>query len=76
MSNLSAIQKELSNGKNVYLFDDFEQAVFRLVPTKDKTIAFAKFKGKKEYQLDQSTQLVYDAEMGGEIVSKEFYDKF
>lgn len=76
MSNIEFLYDNLKMNKKVYLYDDFEQAVFKLIPEKDFIKAFAKFKGKKEYELSQSTKLVYEAKMGGEIVDKNFYDNY
>ena len=76
MSNTEFLYNNLKMSKTVYLYDDFEEMVFNLIPQIDRTKAFAKFKGKEEYELSQSTKLVFEATMGGKIVDKEFYDNY
>lgn len=64
---------ELSRGSPVYLLDSFEGAVFHLYKEGGETIAKAKFKGEKEYLLDSTTKIVYEARLGGEIITEKEY---
>lgn len=66
----------LQSGKDVYIYDDFEQIVVKLVPTSENTQAFIKMKGREEYEVDRSTKIVYEATLGGILVDKKFYDNF
>ncbi|MBW8359311.1 MAG: hypothetical protein K0M63_05835 [Weeksellaceae bacterium] len=77
MSNIEIIYDALNNKKTVFLYDDYEQVVIKLIPVEDgNTKAFAKRKGRKEYSLEANTKVVYNAELGGQIVDQEFYDSF
>lgn len=74
MSNREKISEMLGKKEIVYLIDDFEEVAVRLVQGNKITLAFAKRPGKKEYSLSGTTDLVNQAEMGGEIVAKKDYD--
>ncbi|MBD8019088.1 hypothetical protein [Kaistella pullorum] len=77
MSNIESIYNSLEIDKPVFIYDDFEQVVIKLMVSENNKIsAFAKHKGRNEYSLDPTTKLVYNAELGGEIVNQEFYDNY
>lgn len=71
---LNQFHSLLENGKTVYLLDDFEGAVFRIVPNEKGTGAYIKRKGKKEQPINQSENIVCEAILGGLEISKEQYE--
>lgn len=77
MNNITLIYDSLQKDNPVFVYDDFEQVVIKLmVSEKNEITAFVKRKGQKEYVIDHKTKLVYNTELGGEIVDQEFYDNF
>ena len=76
MSNIEFLYNNLEMNKTVYLYHDFEETVYKFIPQIDRTKSFAKFKGKEEFEISQSTKLVFEAKMGGEIVYREFYNNY
>ena len=66
MSNLDILAKN----KKIYIVQD--QTVFKFQGEK----CFVKFKGKKEYEIETSTNLAMDALLGGEMITKEKYTIF
>lgn len=65
----------LTSGENAYIYDDFEQIVVKFTPDKDRT-AFVKRAVRKEYEVEQSAKIIYDAKMGGKLVDEKFYNEF
>lgn len=76
MTKSLGYEELLLKNEIAYLYYHFEDIVVKLIPEKQKTIAFVKFRGEEEYNLDQSSKIVFNAKLGGEIVTKEFYDSF
>ncbi|MDO4763730.1 MAG: hypothetical protein Q4A00_05055 [Flavobacteriaceae bacterium] len=73
---LSDIVKKLNNQESVYIKDDFEEVVIRLIPNNEEVIVYAKFKGKAEYLIDRKAKLVLDVEMNGKEISKSEYEEY
>lgn len=69
------ISEKLQQNKSVYIKDDFEQMAIRIVPEAE-TLVFAKFKGKKEYPINQAVKIVFDIQMNGEEISKSEYENY
>lgn len=68
--HMKNLLQKLSEGP-VYLYDDFEGAVFKV----NGEATMVKYKGKTEYPVHTSVPLVYDAMMDGkEITEKEYND--
>lgn len=76
MSNLEKIFSILTSNKTVFLFDDFNDVVCKLVPENEKVKAFVKFKGKGEYEISLKANLVLDIQMGGKFVDEKFYNEY
>lgn len=72
MKNIEYLQKN----NIVYLFDDYENAVFKFTKTGKGNACEVKFKNKKPYTLDCTTNLAMQALLGGEIITKEAYENF
>lgn len=60
----------------LYLFDDFEGAVFKFTGTGKGNFCEVKFKGKQPYEVECTTNIACEAYLGGEIITKEQYDKY
>jgi hypothetical protein len=73
MSNLNYILENLEKRKEIYIMDDLEDIVVRYNPVKEGYKNFAKFKGEKEYEISESSNVVTRADMGGTILTKEQY---
>jgi hypothetical protein len=56
--------------------DDIEEVAIRYSYSKDGYKTFAKFKGGREYKIDETSNIVTRADMGGTILTKEQYKKF
>ena len=72
--NLKYIHDKLMANENVYLRHDFEKFVMKLVPGKISYKSFAKAKGKKEYEIENATNLALETRISGKIITKEDYD--
>lgn len=68
---------KFKKNETVFVYDDFEDIVLRFIPNDGKgMICYAKRKGKEEYEIDWTTNLVMNARLGGEIVDGKFYNSF
>ncbi len=76
MSNTNYIHNKLTNNEIVYLYEDLREVIVRIVPQDDKYICYAKYSGKDEFLIDGTAKIVTDAELGGDIITKEEYEKF
>ena len=75
--DLSLLQTKLRNGEVVYLKDDFEEVVVRLVPYEaGPTKAFLKHKGLREVEVPQSYETLVDATLCGEEITNEEYEAY
>ena len=70
------LSMKLIAGNQVYIRDDYEQAVLRLVPTGHGELAYVKWKGHKEVQHHYSSKTVFEMKMNGEEITKEEYEKY
>jgi hypothetical protein len=64
------------NNEMVYVLDDFEDIAFRFVPGTKATTCFAKRPKEKEYAIGWETDLVMNARIGGQFITKELYDNY
>lgn len=60
----------------LYVYDDFEEAVFKFASKNEKTTCTVKFKGKPPYEVEHSTRIATDALLGGKRISEEEYLKY
>ena len=60
----------------VYLKDDYEDIVLRMVIVGDSTNCFIKRRGRKEIEVDSTDKDIFDSQMYGTEISKDEYDKF
>ncbi|MCL7763177.1 hypothetical protein MPF19_07075 [Polaribacter sp. Z014] len=78
MSNLKYISEKLKKNEIVYLLNEFEEIVIKLVPIKNsyKCIAKTKIIKSNEYEIDKTTNLALETEIGGKIITKKEYDEY
>jgi hypothetical protein len=79
MSNLEYIVKKFKNNETAYLLNDYEDIVIKLVPNKSSYKCFAKFKGKSMkdvYEINRTTNLVVETELGGKVITEKAYDRY
>ena len=79
MSNLEYTEKKFKKNETVYLLNEYEEIAIKLVPTTHSYNCFAKIKGKgkgSEYRIDKTTNLALETELGGEIITKKYYDEY
>lgn len=60
----------------VYLFDDYEDIVLRIVVIDKSTRCFIKRRGRTEVEVDSTDKDVFESKMYGYEISEEEYDKF
>lgn len=60
----------------VYLKDDYEDIVLRLVFIGKSTHCFIKRRGRIEVEVDSTDKDIFESKMYGYEISKEEYDKF
>lgn len=73
--DLVKLYSKLQNGA-VYLKDDYEDIVLRLVFIGKSTHCFIKRRGRKEVEVDSTDKDIFESKMYGYEISKEEYDKF
>ena len=76
MSNTNYIAEQISNNKNVYLHEDYQDAVIKIVKKDGKVECFAKLRTGGEYPISHTTNLVADAILGGKIITEQEYKNF
>jgi hypothetical protein len=60
----------------VYLKDDYEDIVLRMVIVGDSTHCFIKRRGRKEVEVNPTDKDVFESKMNGNEISKKEYEKF
>lgn len=60
----------------LYIRDDFEGAVFKFTGTGKGNFCDVKFKGRPSYKVECTTNIATEAYLGGEIITKEEYEKY
>ncbi len=70
MTNTETIYQNIQKGETTYIFDDYEEAVIKIMPDGKNYI---KPKGKTEFEIDSKAKRAFDIKLGGDIVSEEFY---
>lgn len=72
----NVLSEKLKADKIVYILDDFEEAVVRLVPTNDETKAYIKHLGRIETEISQSSEVVFNIVLSGNEITKSEYDRY
>ena len=73
--DLVKLYSKLEKG-TVYLKDDYEDIVLRMVVIANSTHCFIKGRGRKEVEVDSTEKDIFESKMYGNEISKEEYDKF
>lgn len=73
--DLVKLYSKLEKG-TVYLKDDYEDIVLRMVVIDNSTHCFIKRRGRKEVEVDSTEKDIFESKMNGNEISKEEYDKF
>ena len=60
----------------VYLKDDYEDIVLRIVVVGNLTHCFVKRRDRTENEVNQTDKDIFELKMNGHEISKEEYDKF
>lgn len=76
MSKQKIIHDKLQKKQNVYMLNDFEDAVIRISPIAEKETVTVKFKGDFEFEMDWKGDLIVETEISGKFITKEKYDKY
>lgn len=66
----------LVNHKVMYIFDEYEEAVFEFTGTGKGNYCKIKFKGKQPYKVECITNIAFEALLGGKIITQEEYDNY
>lgn len=74
--NQGILRTKLRNGQNVYIFDEYEDAVVKLIPMDEKTKVLLKRKTGKEKELPFHLDIVADIVLSGEEVDETFYSNY
>jgi len=74
--NQETLRTKLHNGQNVYIFDEYEDAVIKLVPTDAYTKVFIKRANGKEKEMPGSNETIADIMLNGEEIEESFYYDF
>ena len=72
----NTLSEKLKADKIVYIFDDFEEAAVRLVPTNGETKAYIKHLGRTETEISQSSEAVFNIVLSGNEITKSEYDGY
>lgn len=73
MSNAKYVIETFAKNENVYLYDDYQNVAIKMVPKGKKTICYAKLSNGIEYEVDERTNIVMDAYIGGKIITEKEY---
>lgn len=75
MSNLDAIYKGLTEGRNVYIIDEYEGYALKYYPSDDNCVLL-KTKGGIPKKYLASDEDVFASTLSGEVVSEEEFNNF
>lgn len=73
--DLVKLYNKLEKG-SVYLKDDYEDIVLRIVIVRASTHCFIKRRGRPEVEVDSTDKDIFEFKMNGYEISKKEYDKF
>lgn len=73
--DLIKLYSKLSKGA-LYLKDDYEDIVLKIVVIDNSTHCFIKRRGRKEIEVNSTDKDIFESKMYGKEISKEEYDKF
>ena len=68
--------KKIAEDNQGYLSNYFEDAVVRFEKVDGANVWFLKFQGEKEFKVERSHRLVFEAIQEGDFITKDDYDAF
>lgn len=75
--NISEIRHNLNDGNTIYLVDRFEGVAIRLSPNSRGSVdAFIKRHGREEIAIERTAKIIFEAELQGETIAKDEYNRF
>lgn len=69
------VLKKLDDGETVYIYDEYEEAVFKFLPTTPREVYIRRSRSR-EMKIGWDSDIAYEARLGGEIITKEEYVKY
>ncbi len=75
MMFIQEVLKRLDNGETVYIFDEYEEAVFKFMPTIPREVYIRRSRGR-EMKIGWDSDIAYEARLGGEFITKEKYSNY
>ncbi|MGI6572584.1 MAG: hypothetical protein ACOX19_04015 [Fermentimonas sp.] len=66
----------LINYGALYIYDVFEDAVFKFTGMGNGNFCEIKFKGNEPYKAECTTDIATNAYLGGKIITKEEYERY
>ncbi len=70
------VLQSIANDKNGCLLNDYESAAVRFEKQNGENVWFLKFKGEKEFRVEYSHRLVFEAIQEAVTLTKDEYDAF
>lgn len=74
--NQDTLRTKLQNKQPVYIFDDYEDAVVRLIPSDNGIKVFLKRKNSIEKKMDSNDEIIADILLSGNEISESEYFEF
>jgi hypothetical protein len=68
--DLNALIFELKEGESLFIKDLFEELVVKITNNNGTLVSIAKRKGSLPYSIDFKSEIIYEARLGGELISK------
>lgn len=72
---LEEVFNKLENGEIVYILDEYEEAVFKFMPTIPREV-YVRRSRQREHNIDWTSNIAYEARLGGKFITAEEYKKF
>lgn len=73
---LEEVLARLTNGETVYIFDEYEEAVFKFVPIGGHVDAYIRRSQCREHQISWTSDIAFEARLGGQFITEQDYKKY
>ena len=73
---LEEVLAKLTNGETVYILNEYEEAVFKFVPTGGHVEAYIRRHRCREQQISWTSNVAFEAKLEGEFITSEEYKKY
>lgn len=74
--NQNTLRTKLQNKQPVYIFDDYEDAVVRVIPSDNDTIVYLKRRNSTEKKMNSDDDIIASILLSGNEVSESEYYEF